>query len=149
MRAKVLLTAVLIAVSSASYAALGSAPSTFRAEAGSGPAPKSMKSARANFTVNEVLLETGTRVREYVSNEGVVFAVSWKGQFAPDLRELLGKHFDTMVEERANKPRAGNSQLMVKNDELVIHSRGHMRSMEGVAYLPSKLPAGVALKDIQ
>lgn len=147
MRAQILISAILLAFSSASYAALGGAPSAPKIDV-TGVAPKVMKQASASYTTNDTTLASGTRVREYIAADGVVFAVSWQGPFAPDLKELLGTHFDTMVQERTKKPKAGNSQLMVKQGDLVIHSRGHMRSFEGVAYLASKLPSGVSINDI-
>src|SRR5580765_6849497 len=46
------------------------------------------------YTVHETLSPTGTTVREYVGPDGIVFGVSWDGQFPPDFRQLLGNYFD-------------------------------------------------------
>ena len=102
-----------------------------------------------NFTLRETLLPTGTRVREYVSARGTVFAVSWNGPFLPDLRDLLGPHFETMTAEAALNPKAGRSQLVVRRPEVVIFSGGHMRAFEGRAWLPAELPAGFDISDIR
>src|SRR5689334_16954720 len=47
----------------------------------------------ADYTINEITTRSGTLVREYVSPDGRVFAVSWRGPTAPDLASLLGSYF--------------------------------------------------------
>jgi hypothetical protein len=106
-------------------------------------------SSTSSFTVHETTLPTGTLVRQYVSRAGVVFAVTWSGPFLPDLRQLLGPHFDTMVVRQAKRDHAGHRFVSQHESDLVIESGGHPRSFVGRAYLPSALPAGVAEKDIQ
>lgn len=102
-----------------------------------------------SYTVHETTLPTGTLVRQYVSKAGVVFAVTWSGPFMPDLRQLLGPHFDTMAARQAKQVHAGHRFISQHEPDLVIESGGHPRSFVGRAYLPSALPAGVVEKDIQ
>src|ERR1700684_555487 len=64
------------------------------------------------FAVHEMTLPTGTVVREYVSPQGQVFAVSWKGPFKPDLRQLMGDYFDRYVQASPNT-RGGHSASRV------------------------------------
>src|SRR4051794_24934387 len=45
------------------------------------------------FSVEEMQTPAGTRVRQFVSPAGTVFAVSWQGS-APDLQKLLGAYFE-------------------------------------------------------
>jgi hypothetical protein len=106
-------------------------------------------SSTGSYTVHEMTLSTGTFVRQYVSQTGVVFAVSWSGPFMPDLRQLLGPHFDTMVARQAKQNHASHRYLSQHESDLVVESGGHPRSFVGRAYLPSLLPDGVADKDIQ
>jgi hypothetical protein len=65
-----------------------------------------------SYTVHEITLPTGTLVRQYVSSAGVVFAVTWSGPFMPDLRQLMGPHFDTMIARQAKKNHANRRTLM-------------------------------------
>jgi hypothetical protein len=102
-----------------------------------------------SYTVHESTLPSGTRVRQYVSNAGVVFAVSWDGPFIPDLRQLLGLHFDTMVARQAQQSNAGHRSFSQHEADLVIESGGHQRSFAGRAYLKSAIPAGVTEQEIQ
>jgi hypothetical protein len=106
-------------------------------------------SLTGSYTVHEITLPTGTLVRQYVSQKGVVFAVTWSGPFMPDLRQLLGPHFDTMVTRQAKQNHASHRTLRQHEADLVVESGGHPRSFVGRAYLPGALPAGVAEKDIQ
>lgn len=48
---------------------------------------------RQQYDVQEIRAETGMRVREYLTRDGVVFAVSWSGPVMPDMQRLLGNYF--------------------------------------------------------
>lgn len=103
----------------------------------------------AAYTVNSTVLANGTTVREYVGADGLVFAVSWSGPFLPDLRTLLGDYFTTMTTEAARHPKAGHSQLYVKDPAVTIESTGHMRAYAGRAWINARLPAGFNTQDIE
>ena len=81
-------------------------------------------------------------MREYVGANGVVFAVAWNGPFLPDLRELLGQHFATLISESARLPKAGRGRIRVAHTDVTIESTGHMRAYAGRASINSLLPAG-------
>jgi hypothetical protein len=138
---------LLLAYAGAGHAALGGPPEQFAPEVTTAVA--SATSTGAGYVARDTTLATGTRVREYVSAGGMVFAVSWEGPILPDLKALLGKYFDTMVAESARLPRAGRSQLAVDLPEVVIHSGGHMRAFEGSAWIPAQLPAGFSADDVR
>jgi hypothetical protein len=94
-----------------------------------------------DYSVLDTTLVTGTRVRQYVSAKGVVFAITWSGPFLPELQSLLGKHFDTLLAESARTTRAGRSHIAINHGEVVINLGGHMRSFEGEAWIPAEMPA--------
>ena len=102
-----------------------------------------------SYTVHEILLPSGTRVRQYVSGAGVVFAVCWSGPFMPNLRQLLGPHFDALTARQSSGNHAGQRFLSLHDPGLVIESGGHPRSYAGRAYLPGALPAGVTAQEIR
>jgi hypothetical protein len=151
-------TAVLLAVASGAplcaHATLGGAPTA------SGSGQPSVKAARAAvqkattaYNVNELTLASGTIVREYVASD-VVFAVSWRGPFMPDLRSLFGTaNFDRytsgVVAARKSAGMVRRGPVAVGDTQLVVVSGGHMRAFAGYAYLPALLPAGVSLSEIQ
>lgn len=146
----------LMSLCASSQAALGSAPSAFsgktalKARSLAAASSAGSSAAAAAYTVNETMLDSGTVVREYVgSGDGNVFAVSWNGPFIPDLRTLLGSHFATLTSAAAARPKAGHSQLSVKDGDVVIVSGGHMRAYAGRAWIVSALPAGVSADEIE
>jgi hypothetical protein len=106
--------------------------------------------ASANYSVHEITTPYGTTVREYVSPDGKVFGVAWKGQTVPDLHLLLGDYsnqLDQAVAAQGIPRRRG--PMVIKEPGLVVVSGGHMRAFRGKAYLPSLLPESVQPEDIQ
>ena len=103
------------------------------------------------YTVHEIKAATGTVVREFVSQEGTVFAVAWQGPRVPDLRQLLGSYFEQYAQAAQTQggARAGRRPMMVKQAGLVVQVGGRVRAFTGRAYLPQLLPAGVSLEEIQ
>ena len=147
MRAAPFLSALLLAYAGVSHAALGGLPEQFNTEGTT--VVSSVSSAVSNYVTRNTTLATGTQVREYVSDSGVVFAVTWDGPILPDLKALLGKYFDTMVAESARVPRAGRSPMAVNRPEVVINSGGHMRAFEGSAWIPAEFPVGFTAADVR
>jgi len=100
-----------------------------------------------SYTVHELDAGTGTVVREYVGADGKVFAVSWRGPFRPNLRELLGDSYETYL--AAPKPRAGRAPLTLSLPGLYLHMTGRQRAFYGRAYLPDRLPQNFSADEIR
>jgi len=100
------------------------------------------------YSVHEMQAPTGTKVREFVSPAGTVFGISWQG-FAPDLRQLLGEHFDEYVQAARNRSSHRGRGLHIETGDMVFDSGGHMRFIIVRAYLRSKMPQGVSSDDIR
>jgi hypothetical protein len=104
-----------------------------------------------SYTLHEIQTPTGVAVKEYASPVGKVFAVTWKGPFHPDLRQLLGPYYDEYVQairtQRAQ--RSGHGPISIQHAGLVIQVSGHLRSFVGRAYVPPQLPAGMHAEDIR
>ena len=101
-----------------------------------------------NFRVHEIQMPSGTLVREYVSLDGNVFAVAWNGPYMPNLRQALGRYFDNYV-AAAKLNHQDHKHLQINQPDLVVQARGHMRAFSGRAYLPTALPSGFNLGDLQ
>ncbi|HVP65839.1 MAG TPA: DUF2844 domain-containing protein [Anaeromyxobacteraceae bacterium] len=103
----------------------------------------------SRFTVHEMQIGS-TVVREYVSPQGVVFGIAWKGIAHPDLRPLLGAYAPAYLDAlQKQPPRApGVRAHTLRTDGLVVERWGHMRSLGGRAYAPSLVPAGVGIDEI-
>jgi hypothetical protein len=102
----------------------------------------------AQYTVHEIQTPSGTTVSEYILPSGTVFAIGWRGPVMPDLRQALGRYFDRYTAGAAAR-QAGHRHVEVREPDLVVQSNGHMRSFSGRAYLPQRLPQGVAVGEIR
>ena len=101
------------------------------------------------YVLHELRSPSGAVVREFASASGRIFAVAWQGASQPDLRQLLGSHFEDFQQAvQAQNRRAVGGTLHVQQNGLVVEMGGHMRSIRGRAYLSDQLPAGVRAEDI-
>jgi hypothetical protein len=105
-----------------------------------------------SYTLHEIQAANGTVVREYQSSDGNVFAVTWHGQFRPDMQQVLGSYFDQYVQAmqaRGSSTRRGRAPVTIQQPGLTVQLGGHMRALVGRAYEPGKLPQGMRTEDIQ
>jgi hypothetical protein len=100
------------------------------------------------YTVEQISTPAGVIVNEYVTPDGTVFAVSWRGPRPPDLSQLLGSYFNEF-KSAAAAPGRQQRHLYVKTQGLVVETGGHMRDLHGRAYIPSLLPPNVSTEDIR
>jgi hypothetical protein len=104
-----------------------------------------------SYTMHEIQTPTGVSIKEYASPVGKVFAVTWKGPFHPDLRQLLGSYYDEYVQavrtQRAQ--RGGHGPILIQHTGLVVQVSGHLRSFVGRAYIPQQLPERMRVEDIR
>ena len=100
------------------------------------------------YALHELRTASGQTVHEYVTGSGRVFAVAWHGPFHPDLKQLLGSHFEEYrqaLQQRA----AARGPATVQLPGLVVQLGGHMRDFVGRAYLPDELPPGVRAEELR
>jgi hypothetical protein len=142
-----LMTLALSASSGASWAALGASADSVQADTLRMQATRHV-AVRALYQVHELDLASGTVVREYVAANGAVFGVTWHGPFKPDLNQLLGNYFTRLV-AAGQAPHPDHRMLRVADEDIVIESAGRMRAFTGRGYVPSLVPAGVAVSEIQ
>ena len=103
----------------------------------------------SGYTVSQITLPSGTLVSEYVSAEGKVFAVTWRGASVPDLSQTLGSYFAEYKAAASVTPPAGHHHLTVRQPDLIVMTGGHMRAWNGKAYVPSLLPPNFSLDEIK
>jgi uncharacterized protein DUF2844 len=102
-----------------------------------------------SYQVQEIVSDT-TRVREYISLSGIVFAISWNGMAVPDLNALLGSYADDYRTALQEAPREfGRRSRQIKTDRVVVEQWGHMRNLQGRAYAPALIPQGVSIDEIK
>ncbi len=105
---------------------------------------------RDAYEVHEIQTPSGTVVDEYVSAQGTVFAVTWRGPFPPPMQEILGTYFEQYSAAIKAQPRVyGHRPLHIQEQNLVVETGGHLRAHIGRAYVPGLLPQGVTVNQIQ
>lgn len=128
------------------FAALGENASSIRSDQAHLNASERVV-AHQLYSVHEMQTAAGSTIRQFVSPDGDVFAVSWQGA-NPDLRQLLGQHFDEYNAAASKAAHAGRG-VHIETGDLVFESGGHMRYVAGRAFLQSKMPSGVTRDEIR
>jgi len=128
-------------VSVAAFAALGENESSIAAEQAQMHATRRIIQA-ATHSIHEMQTPAGHVIREYVSPSGTVFGVTWQGPSKPDLKQLLGTHFDAL-QQTVKSSAIRRGPIVIRQPNLVFEMGGHMRAFSGRAYLPQLVPEGV------
>ena len=103
---------------------------------------------RARYAVHELTVPTGATVREFGSDAGKIFAVSWSGGFRPNLRDLMGAHYDRFVEATRGR-RVPRGIVQVEVPGMVVVMGGYLRTFFGYVVLTDLLPSGVSAEEIR
>ncbi len=143
------IAAVLFAATGPVHAALGEAAESVASDSAAIEATGQSAVVQNGYTVRELRSDAVT-LREYVNPNGIIFAVAWNGQTHPDLAPLLGSYageYRAALQETAREP--GRRRLRVKTGQITVEKWGHMRNLQGRAYLPALIPPGVNIDEIQ
>ncbi|MGD1082780.1 MAG: DUF2844 domain-containing protein [Candidatus Sulfotelmatobacter sp.] len=144
-----MLLAGLLGFSCPALAALGGDVSSVEADRAHMKASIQVTQADG-YDVHQMRIDGGTVVKEYVSPEGRVFAVTWQGPFVPDMQQVLGSYFQRYsLALQAQKKRYGRAPLSIQQPGLVVQTGGHMRAYFGRAYVPEMVPTGVRAETIK
>lgn len=101
------------------------------------------------YQTHEITTDAQT-VREYISSDGNVFAVTWKGGVPPNLSQLFGAYFQEFTQAESSSAKTkGRSPKTIKSTNMVVEKFGHMRDLHGKAYITKLLPQGLDPKEIQ
>jgi|SRR6185437_3061787 len=141
-----LLCLIASAFSYSAFAALGGDVTSIQADQAHMRAQRRVIQ-NAAYTVHEMKSESTTVVREFVSPDGKVFGISWRGPTRPDLQQMLGNYYSEFAAARPTRRMHG--PVTIRTQNLVIQSGGHMRALTGRAYVPAMVPAEVRLEDIK
>jgi hypothetical protein len=131
------------------HATLGESSDTVASDRKALAATARGTASHVGFSVHEYASDFVT-IREYVSDSGIVFAVAWNGMAQPDLGPLLGSYAGDYDRAVRQTPRTqGRRWRHVETGALVVETWGHLRNLQGHAYLPDLLPPGVTPNEIQ
>jgi hypothetical protein len=100
----------------------------------------------SQYAVHDLKMESSSRVRQYVSSNGRIFAVSWHTLYKPDLSEILGSSFSSYASSAHEAAKRGGIQRQFRHVEadLVVQSAGHLNVYQGFAYRPSLMPRDIS-----
>jgi hypothetical protein len=97
---------------------------------------------------HDLELPSGIVVHQYVAPGGAVYAITWRGPRMPDLRELLGPYFEQLA-RRDLRPWNGHHRVNLVGSDLMVRSSGHRGSFAGRAWVPSLVPAGIGVDEVE
>src|ERR1700722_695810 len=137
----VLTLVISISFASVALAALGDSESSIDDDAKALGGQKVIHET-PQYRVHEITM-SGTKINEYVSPQGQVFGVSWKGRVHPDLKVLLGSYYNEYQLSSGGPYKKRRAPTIIKNSNLHFERGGHMRDLRGRAYLASLIPAGL------
>lgn len=140
---------VVLASCQWAHAVLGESADTITGDRKALKAVERATTPHNGYTVVEVVSDA-TTVREYVSPSGVVFGVAWNGYVHPDLTQLLGSYWREYSDARQKAARMfGVTHQQLATDNVVVEQWGHMRNLQGRAYVPRLVPEGVCIDEIK
>lgn len=104
----------------------------------------------ATYSVRETTDDL-RKLKEFVTGDGVIFAISWEGVGAPNFSEIFGKYYDDFKKERDSslRQRKNRKALSLKTSDIVVNSFGQGAFMSGSAYVTSLFPPGLAPEDLK
>ena len=100
-----------------------------------------------DYTVHEIQIPGGVVVHEYVSSQGKVFAVSWRGPGMPNLPQLLGD-YSAQLAQASSRPHYNHHHLNVATPDVIMQQSAHLHSFFGRAWVPALMPQNFSLNDI-
>jgi hypothetical protein len=140
---------ITLATAGRVQAALGESMNSVESDRKAFSAVHHATQARNGYTVQELKSDANV-VREYISPSGIVFAIAWNGLSHPDLTTVLGTYVGEYQQALLHTPgRKGTRHLQVKTGRIIVEKWGHMRNMQGRAYIPALIPSGVSIDEIK
>jgi len=100
------------------------------------------------YKIHQLITADGALVREYVSTQGKVFAISWRAPAFPNLQQLLGSYFPR-VQQAAQANVQRSSSLSIQAPDFVYYSGGRMKNFHGIAYVPALFPKNLSPEVVQ
>lgn len=143
------LSLAILMIAQRAQATLGEPAESISKDTKALSAARRATTTRNSYTVQEIVSAANT-VREYVDASGIVFAIAWNGLTHPDLSLLLGSYVGEYQQAlRETKHVPGRRHFQVKTNNVVVEKWGHMRNLQGRAYIPALMPQGISVDEIR
>ena len=102
----------------------------------------------SGYKLYQIITPQGAVIREYISPQGKVFAISWHAYFLPDLQQLLGSYFPRVQRAVQARTQRGGP-LPIQEADFVFLSGGRMMNFHGCAYVPALLPRNLTTEVVR
>ncbi len=143
------ISAAILTAAPMAHAALGESTDSITSDRKALSAAWGATIARSGYTI-QTIVSASTTVREYLSPSGIVFGIAWNGLAHPELTRLLGSYAGEYQDAQRQTPhKPGRRRLHVKTNRIIVEKWGHMRNLQGRAYVPSLIPSGVSVDEIK
>lgn len=146
----------LLGASGAAQAGLGEAATSVARDREAMRADAVSTTSMPGYDRHEIATSEGVSVREFSAHgtgggAGTVFAVQFNGPDLPDMKSVLGPHYDRYVAAtRIQQQRARNHHVMSFDDDgLVVTIVKLPRGFSGEAHLRAATPAGVDVRELR
>jgi Protein of unknown function (DUF2844) len=144
------LSAALLLGSMAAHAALGDGAASVARDRAALRAGAVKTTSFGIYDRHEMVTEDGATVREFADRSGTIFAIDFSGPAAPDLKTVLGSHYDSYLAAAKNAQRGHNHHVLsMQADDMVISIVRSQREFQGQAHLPALFPEGVTAQDLR
>lgn len=98
-------------------------------------------SRHESFTVHELAAPSGVTIRNFVGKAGKIFAVSWSGGWRPNLRDIMGSHYDRFLAATHGR-RVARGVARIDLPGMIVVMGGPQRASFGRAILTDLAPVG-------
>jgi hypothetical protein len=105
-------------------------------------------SRQGKVTLHELVVPTGTTIRQFVGEAGKVFAVTWSGGFRPNLRDVMGAHYDRFIAATRGR-RATRGIVSIDLPGMTVVMGGYLRTFWGRVILTDLLPKDVSPAELR
>ena len=100
-----------------------------------------------DYEIHAIQTPAGTVIHEYVSSQGKVFAVTWRGPGLPALHQLLG-NYSAQLAQAMPRNHYNHHHLRIETPDVVFQSDAYLRTRSGRAWVPALFPRSLSVKDI-
>jgi hypothetical protein len=95
------------------------------------------------YTIHELAAPSGVTIRNFVGDTGKIFAVAWSGGWRPNLRDIMGSHYDRFIAAKRGQ-RVARGVARIELPGMLVLMGGPQRASFGHAILTDLAPAGFA-----
>jgi len=141
--AQMIAVTLMLSALAPAFAGLGENESSINADRVRMHASRSVV-VNPQYSVHDLQGTDGSKVRQYLSINGIVFAVTWHTLYKPNLSSILGTSYPayaTAAQEAAHRPGIQH-HFRHESLDVVVQSSSHMNVFSGFAFRRSMLPLG-------